>query len=143
MKKSRLIVAFIAVILAVNLHLSADEHMGSICISPLPENAKNQDYDMRDGKPQRRKPYYKFSVQIDRNDPISIPVNDKPVLVGNLELNTKHIAVIRDKADVIESFWFSFESRNNNDLCLFYKPWYQMWVLDPPKPGQYWCKCDS
>jgi hypothetical protein len=126
--------------LAANSVSGAGE--GSICLAPLPENTKAADHDLPGNRVQRREPAYKFTVQIDERDPVPIPTDGRPLQLPPLPLGAKHLIKIRDAGELIESFFFTFEARGGNRLCLGYGPWYQTWFLDLPgrKP---WCQCQS
>jgi len=115
---------------------------GQICVAPLPADASRQDHLMQGGKPQRREPHYEFSVQIDDREAVALPADGKPLLLPGLATAERHRVIIRDRKKRIESFWFTFESRGGERLCLSYGPWYQTWSLEPPRPGARRCACD-
>jgi len=110
---------------------------GSVCILPLPTNAREIDHEFPDGK-ARREFEYKFSIQFDSDDPVPVPATES-VLVDDLDRLDKHLIVIRDGEQIIESFWFTFRERGSFHLCLRYQPWYQTWSLDPAPPGEKRC----
>jgi hypothetical protein len=72
-----------------------------------------------------------------------VPTDRKPTLIAGLDLRKRHLMVIRDSSQPIESFYFTFESRGSSRLCVSYTPWYQTWQLDPPRPRAWWCDCGS
>lgn len=118
----------------------SDSLRGTICIAPLPKDAKITDRDIP-GK-QTRKYTYNFNVQIDSMNAISVTENSNH-FIENLDIVNKHLVIIRDGENIIESFWFSFEDKESTNLCLFYVPWYQTWLLDPLLYNRPWCKCQS
>jgi len=121
--------------------ISAPE-TGRICVAPLPKTARQADHDFKDGRPQRREPHYEFTVQLDEAEPVAVPLAGMPLLLSDVPTGEKHKVVIRDREETIESFFFTFESRGDSKLCLGYRPWYQTWSLEPPRPGASWCACE-
>ncbi len=119
----------------------ARDAVGSVCVAPLPRDARRSDHDMRDGKPQRREPRYQFSVSIDGRDAVPIELGGQPRLIEDLAVGRRHKVVIRDGRETSGSFWFTFESRGSRRLCLSYGPWYQTWQLEAPRPRATWCRC--
>lgn len=140
---TRLVSVALALVLAANALAAggdSDAGEGSICLAPLPKNTKAIDHDLPGNSVQRREPAYKFTVQIDERGPVPIPTDGRPLPLPPLPLGAKHLIKIRDAGELIESFFFTFEARGGNRLCLAYGPWYQTWILDLPdrKP---WCDC--
>lgn len=119
--------------------LAADT--GQVCLAPLPDQAKQLDHDFEDGHPQRREPHYEFTVEFDEADPVAVPLDGEPLLLPEMPAGIRHRVTIRDRGERIESFFFTFGSRGSKRLCLSYKPWYQTWSLDPPRPKASWCAC--
>ena len=112
---------------------------GTICIAPLPANARESDRNYPGGKSPREFSY-DFSVQLDDRTPVPLP-KALPFLTTNVPVKRKHRIVIRDSGRVIESFTFTLEARGSRHLCLSYTPWYQTWSLE--RPGRRpWCQCD-
>jgi len=114
---------------------------GQICVAPLPENVEALDRDMPRGVPQRREAQYQFSVAVDNLAPVMVPTGSMPRLITDVAVGSRHLIVIRDGREVIESFDFTFEERGSAELCLQYTPWYQTWQLEPPRRGARWCRC--
>ena len=113
------------------------ERMGSICIAPLPERARELDHDSPGGKALREYSY-DFAIQIDDRKPL--PVSDTAQLLAGLRVRNRHRVRIYDRDKVIESFYFTFEKRGSKHLCLSYTPWYQTWSLEKPQKRP-WCRC--
>jgi hypothetical protein len=110
---------------------------GSVCVFPLPRNARELDHDYPGGLAPREFKY-RFSIQFDSNDPVPVPATET-VLVDGLNSVLRHLVIIRDGDQIIESFWFTFRERGSIHLCLRYQPWYQTWSLDPPRSGDKQC----
>ncbi len=123
--------------------LAGGEREGRVCVAPLPQDVSRADRDLAGGKPQKREPQYKFTVAIDGGTPVRIDEGAGPRSIGGLVSGRRHRVVIRDDGETIESFWFTFEAKGSDDLCLAYTPWYQTWQLDPPRPGAKWCRCEA
>lgn len=111
---------------------------GSICIAPVRDDATTLDAETAN---RRGYVSYEFSVKVDEGDWIRVP-SDKPRPIKNVEGDDKHLVQIRDGDRLIESFWFTFEDRGGDSLCLSYKPWYQTWMLGPPA-NRSWCDCSG
>ena len=109
---------------------------GSICIAPVRDDAGTLDTGAGN---RRGYVSYEFNVRIDQGDWVNIPA-DKPLRIKAIDLGKKHLISIRDGNRIVESFWFTFEARRGTNLCLFYRPWYQTWVLELPG-NRPWCQC--
>ena len=111
---------------------------GSICVAPMPEKAS-----ILDAETGNRRGYisYKFTVRLDKGKWFEVP-EERPFKIERIDLDKKHLLSIRDGDQLIESFWFTFNGRGGADLCLSYKPWYQTWLLEPPR-NRPWCKCKN
>lgn len=114
---------------------------GRICLAPVGELAREADHDMPGGRPQKREPFYEFTVAVDGGPRVEVPMSGRPKLLRDVLLNRRHLMVIRDRNEILESFWFTFESRGGGELCLQYGPWYQSWLLDPSREGDPSCRC--
>ena len=137
-QRDRPVMSVLALLLIVVQEQAA---AGGVCVAPLPPDARRTDHDMRDAEPQKREPRYEFSVSIDGREAVPIEAGARPRLIENLALRRRHKVVVRDGREVIESFWFTFESRGSRRLCLSYGPWYQTWQLEPPRARAAWCQC--
>jgi hypothetical protein len=132
-----LLVAGFALVLSGQAQTAAPVAKGTICLAPVTAEMKEQ--DKGDPRGERPRPTFAFSVQIDEGDPIIVP-DKNAVKVRGLDANRRHLVRIRDGAKVIESFHFTFASREGSSLCLSYGPWYETWDLAPPG-RRPWCKC--
>jgi|GEM_PF-1143674 len=108
---------------------------GSICVATLPEDVEPRDRE----NPVFRRFRYTFTIQVDKREPV--PLSKKETaFIDNLDLDKRHLVIIRDTGEIIESFYFTFEERGASHLCLSYGPWYQTWRLEPPL-NRKWCRC--
>jgi hypothetical protein len=140
----RAVVILVVVLVFISSSASTDRgDGGNICIAPLPSRAYEVDHNMPNGKPQRREPAYKFSVQVDSSAPVEVPTGSRPHPISGLARGERHLLRIRDNGVPIEAVWFTFDGRGGSTLCLEYVPWYQTWRLDPSRTGAAWCKCKS
>lgn len=133
---------FGCVVAAVIGASSAFASAGKICIEPIHELASILDHDMPGGTPQRREPFYEFSVEVGNRHPGTIAVGGRSILVEGFDIAASIPVLIRDWDVVIESFRFRFEQRGSPFLCLRYTPWYQTWQLDPPPNRSDRCGCE-
>lgn len=115
---------------------------GQVCVAALPPRAKQTDHDLSGGKAQRREPSYLFSVQIGVGDRVELSRSGKAALVSGLSPGQRHKVLIRDGAEVIESFSFTFEEKRSQRLCLAYTPFYQTWSLEPARSNFSGCRCE-
>jgi hypothetical protein len=127
----------LALVLAAQVSAADSPATGSICVAPLPERARELDHDYPGGKAPREYSY-DFSVQIDSGERVALAKT--PLLIDDLDLGRKHRVRIRDGKKTIESFSFTFESKQSAELCLTYGPWYQTWHLDIPRKRKG-CNC--
>jgi hypothetical protein len=129
-------------LIAVTSYASADavgaQRKGSVCVAPLPERARELDHDYPGGKAPREY-LYEFAIQIDDGKPVRISDSTAQLLAG-LTVKNRHRVRIYDRDKVIESFYFTFEKRGSEHLCISYTPWYQTWSLEKPR-NRPWCKC--
>ncbi len=140
----RLVLVSALWIAGAGIPAQSDSLVGGVCIAPISSHAERVDHDMPGGVPQKRRHTYEFTVQIDKSQPLAIPgAGSKPILLGGLSRTDRHLVTIRDAGKLIESFWFKFDERGADRLCLSYTPWYQTWQLDPPRRGASWCRCES
>jgi hypothetical protein len=133
-----LLVALVAVTLFARADAVAAERTGSVCVAPLPERARELDRDYPDRKALRAYTY-EFAIQIDDGKAVRMSDSTAQLLAG-LALASRHRVRIYDGDNVIESFYFAFEKRGSEHLCLWYTPWYQTWSLEEPQ-NRPWCKC--
>jgi len=115
---------------------STTEASGSICVAPLPLDAKAQDKQ----SPSFRQLGYRFAIQVDVREPVQMSRKDGTRIDG-LDLTSRHMVRIWDGRTVVESFRFSFVERGANELCLWYRAGRQTWILEPPRPDQTRCRC--
>jgi hypothetical protein len=106
---------------------------GSICVAPLPSNAKEMDHDYPGGRAPREYTYH-FAVRVDDREAVLVSQHGA-FRIADLEVGMKHHVRINDGARSIESFWFTFEARKSRSLCLSYGPWYQTWSLEDSRKG--------
>ena len=108
---------------------SSSKINGSICLAPVRDDGDGRGYVSGD-----------FAVRFDNDPWIAVP-SETPVLFPDLKINKKHLVTIRDKGKIIQSFWFRFDKFESNNLCLWYKPWYQTWSLWTASDGGQKCQC--
>ena len=135
-----LLIGLLTVPSFVSADVAGAERTGSICIAPLPENARELDRGYPGGKAPREYSY-EFAIQIDDRQPVRVAEATSRLVTG-LSLGKRHRARIYDGKRIIESFHFTFEKRGSEHLCLFYTPWYQTWSLEKPD-NRPWCKCSE
>lgn len=129
-------IATIAFAAVLPLLLTASEaSSGSICVATLPEDVEPRDRD----NPVFRRFRYTFTIQVDKREPVPVS-KEETAFIDNLDLDKRHLVIIRDAGEIIESFYFTFEERGASHLCLSYGPWYQTWRLAPPL-NRKWCRC--
>lgn len=138
LRRLRPVLPLAAVVLANGFVAAGEggEVRGRICVAPVPGDA--MDLDAETGN-RRGYGSYEFSVRIDRREWVRVPT-DEPRRIEGIELGKEHLVSIRQDDRLIESFWFTFEDRGGPDQCLWYGPWHQAWVLEPPG-NRLWCQC--
>ncbi len=124
-------VAILAAPASVAPETVSERQTGSICLAPV----------KGDGDPRG---YFSdlFGVRIDDGPWVAVSTNT-PVLIPSLELNGKHLVIIREGNKIIESFWFRFDKYESSKLCLWYKPWYRTWSLWAAAQGGRECQCSG
>jgi hypothetical protein len=83
---------------------------------------------------------YDYAVQIDDRMPAKISFDDG-VLIPDLAVGRKHSVVIRNQGRKVESVRFTFESKGDVSLCLWFKELYETWSLTPAKERGGSCSC--
>lgn len=81
-----------------------------------------------------------FSVRIDEGLQISV-AKDRGQWVEGLTTSDKHSVVIYADGRRTQSFRFSFETFDGDDLCLWYKSLYGTWQLWERERSP-WCRCE-
>ncbi len=139
MNKIRNIIAII--LLTFSFAANANElvmESGNLCIGPIPKpeevpNAWNIKLQM--------KTTFEYSVQVDDKEIVKLPFHEN-VTYEKLALGQKHLIKIYYEGNIVESFWFTFEERNTNSLCLWFKSQYETWQLWNQE-GNRLCACNK
>lgn len=137
--KDKTLSVLVAVLIVISSCSVWANEFGYICVAPVPE-PNNGDITLANPMGGGRE--FNFSIQIDKGEIKEIP-HKTNVQFTKLELETKHLVIIRNNREIIESFWFSFEDYGSNDLCLWFKSLYETWTLWPLKTSKHICKCDN
>jgi len=116
---------------------SSVDDAGTICLAPIAMDAAAADSETGN---RRGYSSYEFSVRVDKGEWTTVSTQE-PQLISGLTVNDKHLVSIRDGEKLIESFWFRFDRYGTEDLCLWYKPWYQTWSLWDASQGGSKCRC--
>lgn len=114
---------------------AAETDTGSICLAKISVDAKALDRET-----DRDLAHYVFTVQVDDGERMEISTERFGVIRG-LALGSRHLMKVRHDGKLLQSFWFTFEERNAEELCLWYKAWYATWVLSPKAGQGAWCDC--
>ena len=114
---------------------SVTAETGTVCISPIPKISDA-------GKTTDAKGYtsFAFTVQIDDGTPVPTSPKWSPQITS-LDLSKRHLIKIRNEGKLVESFWFSFKSRNTHELCLWFNTFYQTWSLSRLQVTFRLCPC--
>ena len=116
-----------------------EQKYGDICIGPIP--SPNTDMKACEFNPEWCKEKHEHSIQIDNGTILSLPYGENKKY-EKIETGKRHLIKIRDKGNIIESFWFSFEEYHTESLCVWFNDLYLTWSMWRQKNGNHLCKCE-
>ena len=127
--------AVIAAALVVHILVAQESRQepkpGSICLAPVKDDGDPRGYVSK-----------KFAVRVDDGAWVAVP-EERPTLIPQLSLESRHLVRIRDGEKQIESFRFAFSEFDSPELCLWYKPWYQTWSISTAAGQGRGCRCQA
>jgi hypothetical protein len=126
------IVSALLIVPAMCPMLSAQPQRGTICVAPNSSKPPTRISPGGDYDPAT------LSVKVDNGRLLLWP-HKESVIIGNLDLNRRHLVVLASDGKRIQSFWFRFSEYKSNDLCVSFDG-YQGVQLQERKYSQ-WCKC--
>lgn len=91
--------------------LSSEPKLGTACVAP---NSPKPPTRISPGGEYNPKT---LSVKIDSGRLLPWP-HSESVLIGNLDLDQRHVVTLTSDGKIIQSFWFRFSEYKSNDLCV-------------------------
>ena len=104
-----------------------------LCVSSAKESIK-RDFFMPPNKP------FDFAVQVD-DGPIIKTKRESGFVYPVKNGKDKHLVKVYNEGKVESSFKFSFSQYGANELCMWFKPYYETWSLWKLKDSRHLCDC--
>ena len=118
---------------------TASSESGTVCINrfgpdpPQPCPTGTADVGINP-VPEFRWESTRFKIQIDALPPAEISCHESATVVG-VPLGVKHKVAIWVESRRLETFFFRFEEKGSERLCLDFVPFYGTWQLEAFRPG--------
>jgi hypothetical protein len=119
-------------VLAMCPALSGQPQRGTVCVAPNSSKPPERFSPGGDYNPAT------LSLKIDNGRLILWP-HKESVIIGDLDLQQRHLVVLTSDGKRIQSFWFRFSEYKSRDLCVSFDG-YQGVQLQERKRSP-WCKC--
>jgi hypothetical protein len=112
--------------------LPSEPKLGTVCVAP---NSTKPPTRISPGGAYNPKA---LSVKIDSGRLILWP-RAESVLIGNLDLEQRHLVKVTSDGKIIQSFWFRFSEYKSNDLCVAFDGYQGVQLQERQRSP--WCKC--
>ena len=127
----KLSIAVLSMILLACWTLSGQSGKGTICVAPNSPDPPTRISPGGEYNPAT------LSITIDKNKPIPWP-HKESILIGDLDLNERHLVVLTSDGKRIQSFWFRFADSKDPELCIAFDGYQGVQLID--RKHSPWCK---
>jgi hypothetical protein len=112
--------------------LLSEPRFGTVCVAP---NSAKRPTTISPGGEYNPKT---LSLKIDRGRLLLWP-HSESVLIGNLDLDQRHLVTLTSDGKIVQSFWFRFSEYKSNDLCVAFDGYQGVQLQERQRSS--WCKC--